>query len=161
MRKQKGFTLIELIIVIVILGILAVTAAPRFFDFGGDARAATVEGLKGAVDGTTQVVYARAAINNQLGATGTLDSADDLVYGYPAATQDDLFSFLNVSTVDWGTVVASADVGLVLLEDDLVIFPSGTPVTADINPDTQCYVIYRAAADENTPPVVLAVTDDC
>ena len=38
MRNQKGFTLIELIIVIVVLGILAVTAAPQFFNFSGDAR---------------------------------------------------------------------------------------------------------------------------
>ena len=45
--QQRGFTLIELVIVIVILGILAVTAAPRFVDFQTDARIATLEGVEG------------------------------------------------------------------------------------------------------------------
>jgi len=49
MRNQKGFTLIELIIVIVVLGILAVTAAPQFINFSSDARTSTVKGLKGAM----------------------------------------------------------------------------------------------------------------
>lgn len=46
MRKSNGFTLIELIVVIVILGILAVSAAPKFIDLQSDARAAVVNGLK-------------------------------------------------------------------------------------------------------------------
>ena len=41
--KQEGFTLIELIVVIVILGILAVTAAPKFIDLQGDARASALQ----------------------------------------------------------------------------------------------------------------------
>ena len=49
MKRSAGFTLIELIIVIVILGILAVTAAPKFINLQGDARTSTVNGLKGAV----------------------------------------------------------------------------------------------------------------
>ncbi len=49
MRTAKGFTLIELVVVIVILGILAVTAAPRFLNIQGDARAAVIEGVRGAV----------------------------------------------------------------------------------------------------------------
>ena len=47
--QQRGFTLIELVIVIVILGILAVTAAPRFIDLQGDARASTLQGAKAAL----------------------------------------------------------------------------------------------------------------
>ena len=60
--KQQGFTLIELIIVIVILGILSVTAAPRFIDFQGDARKATLQGVKAALDGGARLIFAKSAV---------------------------------------------------------------------------------------------------
>ncbi|MGL4893853.1 MAG: type II secretion system protein, partial [Shewanella sp.] len=45
MKKQQGFTLIELVVVIIILGILAVTAAPKFINLQGDARVSALNGL--------------------------------------------------------------------------------------------------------------------
>ena len=46
MKRQQGFTLIELVVVIIILGILAVTAAPKFINLQSDARASAIQGLK-------------------------------------------------------------------------------------------------------------------
>lgn len=60
---SSGFTLIELIVVIVILGILAVSAAPRFMDLQGDARAATLKGMMGAVKSANSLILGKAVIH--------------------------------------------------------------------------------------------------
>ena len=56
MRKQSGFTLIELIVVIVILGLLAATALPRFSNLTNDARKASVQGMLGGVRSAAALV---------------------------------------------------------------------------------------------------------
>lgn len=57
-NNQKGFTLIELVVVIVILGILAATALPKFIDLSGDANQAAVQGVAGAISSGSSVNYA-------------------------------------------------------------------------------------------------------
>ena len=61
--KDSGFTLIELVVVIVILGILSVTAAPKFINISSDARASTVEALAGTINSGAQMVYAKALVD--------------------------------------------------------------------------------------------------
>jgi len=57
--QQKGFTLIELVVVIVILGILAATALPKFVDMSGEAEQAAVQGVAGAISSAGAINYAK------------------------------------------------------------------------------------------------------
>ncbi|HEX7454717.1 MAG TPA: type II secretion system protein [Gallionella sp.] len=58
MKKQAGFTLIELVMVIVILGILAAVALPKFVNLGADARDASLRGVAGTLSSANTINYA-------------------------------------------------------------------------------------------------------
>lgn len=67
--KQQGFTLIELVMVIVILGILAVVAIPRFIDLRAEARQGATEGVAGALGSAAAINYATCQIAPSGGAS--------------------------------------------------------------------------------------------
>ncbi len=120
MKKQGGFTLIELVVVIVILGILAVTAAPRFLNLQDDAKDSTLQGLRGALSGAMGISYGKAAIEGietqqYVAASAAATTIDNIAhsFGYPIATSagigatiDQSGEFIELSTT--GTVGTNA-----------------------------------------------------
>jgi MSHA pilin protein MshA len=85
-QVQRGFTLIELVMVIVILGVLAAVAIPKFVDLKGDARAAALAGVAGGLNSAAAINYASRSANVAKGnvVASCSDVATSMQGGLPA-----------------------------------------------------------------------------
>lgn len=110
--KQRGFTLIELIMVIVILGILSAFALPKFADLSGNAEQASVDGARASIRSAAAIAHAQALASNTTSGNITIEGTTvNLVNGYPdAETIDDaagLTDFLMVVNAAGAQVIVT------------------------------------------------------
>ena len=145
--KHSGFTLIELVIVIVILGILAAAALPRFSDLSTDARIAAVNGLAGSLRSASAIAKStQLAKGYSTGQTVTLDgTAIAMSAGYPTAAA------ISSALTDFSGFTAAA------------VSPAlSTPaVDFTLGSLTNCRARYIEAASTSTAATVSEVTTDC
>lgn len=167
-NAQGGFTLIELIVVIVILGILAATALPKFANLGGDARLASLQAAKGSLAATSAMAHGKYLVNTGTPLTtlaledATVNFPTSPATGYPKAdnglaTAAGLAADYTVYLPNHANDANSVSTG----PDELMIVPksiAGSPS------GKTCYVKYKEAASVGAAPLITISTStasDC
>lgn len=143
--KSKGFTLIELVIAIVILGILAVVAAPRFLNLQKDSKVAVMETVTASMKAGLEMVHARAIVEGldqgeqEIRINGVLIPLKD---GYPRVNGNDSFDSINEQVLAWLNIDA---VSLTAAQRD----PNAADLFTDKStPNNQIYIFFTSDLDK-------------
>jgi MSHA pilin protein MshA len=173
LKRKKGFTLIELIIVIVILGVLAVTAMPKFIDLSSDAKIASLNNVAGQIESTVQMVRAKALVKGLRPSSSNPAPSDD-----PSNQAGYLIDFgFGSSEVDWRNLCPEslAELGTNMQLSDFIDIGPESKLSSRINnqhtligfdvpatgqpTDQGCYLIYDSFGDPMCTVSVVSV--DC